>query len=318
MNDISIDGVTKRYGEVTALDGVSLSIPEGATFGLLGTNGAGKTTLFRLLIGHDRPDAGELEVAGLASTDGVEVRRRVGYLPEDAGFPPTFTGREVLAFHADVRGVPKTHRADRIADVLATVGLTDAADRAVGGYSNGMNRRLGLATALVAKPRVLILDEPTAGLDPIGVEAFHRIIEQLATETSITIVFSSHTLAEVERVCDSVAILEDGQLRTTGPVSDLRRTVSDTVTVEVQAADADRAAALADRLRDEPAVRSVDRVGAGGLVVRCARERAYDLLTVAREQTPLDGFEVREPGLEDVFRSAVRASNRPRPAGDAA
>lgn len=303
-NAIDITDVTKTYGSVTALDGVSLTVPTGTTVGLLGTNGAGKTTLFRLLVGHAAPDSGDLEVAGLSAADGVAIRRRVGYLPENAGFPPTFTAREVLAFHADVRAVPADQRADRIDDVLATVGLADAADRPVGGFSNGMNRRLGLATALVARPRVLLLDEPTSGLDPIGVDAFHGVIERLASETAITIVFSTHTLAEVERVCDRVVVLDGGSVRTAGRVDDLRHGVGDAVTVQVRLAGDDPATAVADRLRDVAAVRGVT-VSDGGLTLRCGRADAYDVLTAVRREADVDGFEVREPGLEDVFRAAV-------------
>jgi Cu-processing system ATP-binding protein len=315
MNDINIEGVTKRYGDVTALDDVTLSIADGSTFGLLGTNGAGKTTLFRLLIGHERPDEGTLEVAGLPVTDGVAVRRRVGYLPENAGFPPTFTGREVLAFHADVRGIPADQRADRIDEVLETVGLAGAGDRAVGGYSNGMNRRLGLATALVARPRVLILDEPTSGLDPIGVEKFHDVIERLATETPITVLFTSHTLTEVEQVCDRIAVLRDGELRTAGRIEELRRAVGETVTVEVRVSEPSAASEVADSLFAEPDVRSVDRMGDTGLRLRCDRSSAYDVLAAVHGATTVEAFEVREPGLEEIFRDAVAETTTPAGAG---
>ncbi|MBP1986647.1 ABC transporter ATP-binding protein [Halolamina salifodinae] len=223
MNAIQTTDLTKRYGDVVALDGVSLSVEAGTTFGLLGTNGAGKSTLFRMLVGHLTPDSGNVTVGGRDVTDaGHELREAVGYVPEDAGFPPALTGREVLDYQARIRGVPRAERADRVAAALGTVGLDDAADRRVGGYSNGMNRRLALASALLARPTLLLLDEPTAGLDPLGVAEFHRILERLREEADLTVVITTHVLAEVEALCDDVAVLHQGNLRFSGAVDDLR------------------------------------------------------------------------------------------------
>lgn len=295
--------VSKRYGDVEALDGVSVTIDDGATVGLLGTNGAGKTTLFRLIVGHDTPDSGTLTVAGMTPADGPRVRRRVGYLPESAGFPPALTGREVLDFHARVRDVPGGERADRVRDVLSTVGLATAADRAVGGYSNGMRRRLGLATALVGRPRVLLLDEPTAGLDPRGVDAFNEAIARLNSEMDITIVFSSHRLAEVEQVCDRVIVLHEGSVRADGPVDDLRFTAGDTVTIDVRFAGTTSVDSLSNRLPG--AVDGLARVGDRRIRVTCPRSAAFDVLSRIHEGTEVDSFEVREPGLEEAFRNAL-------------
>ncbi|MDY7081129.1 MAG: ABC transporter ATP-binding protein [Halobacteria archaeon] len=221
---IEASNVTKTYGDVTALDGLSLSVNEGSNFGLLGTNGAGKTTLFKLLVGHIRPDSGSVEIAGEnVEKAGRKVREVVGYLPEQAGFPSSLTGREVMMYHARMRGIPKSERAERVDDTLETVGLTGDADRRVSGYSNGMNRRLGLATALLPRPEILLLDEPTAGLDPLGVSEFHRIIERLHRDEVSTVVVSSHVLSEVEKLCDSVAVLHNGTLRAEGTVRELKR-----------------------------------------------------------------------------------------------
>jgi len=157
MNAIEVTNVRKTYSEVTALDEFSLAVESGTTFGLLGTNGAGKSTLFKLLVGHTRPDAGTVTVDGIdVAAAGPELRNTVGYLPEHAGFPASLTGREVLAFDGEIHG---GDAASRIDSVLSVVGLEDAADRRVGGYSNGMTRRLGLASVLVAQPRILLLAE---------------------------------------------------------------------------------------------------------------------------------------------------------------
>ena len=223
MYAIETTDLTKRYGDVVALDGVDLSIPAGETFGLLGTNGAGKSSLFKLLVGHLTPDSGQVTVAGTdVSAAGHELREVVGYVPEDAGFPPALTGREVLDYQAQLRDIPAAERADRVSAALGTVGLSDAADRRVGGYSNGMNRRLALASALLARPQLLLLDEPTAGLDPLGVAEFHRILERLREEADLTVVITTHVLAEVEELCDEVAVLHEGNLLFTGSVDALR------------------------------------------------------------------------------------------------
>jgi Cu-processing system ATP-binding protein len=305
MSDIELRDVRKRYGTVTALDGVSLDVARGETVGLVGRNGAGKTTLFKLLVGHETPDAGSVTVAGLPASAGPAVRERVGYLPEHAGFPPSLSGWEVLGFHARVRGVEDRQR--RVERVLRTVGLADAADRAVGGYSNGMNRRLGLATALVGDPAVLLLDEPTAGLDPAGVAAFHDVVESLSRETDVTVVVSSHVLPEIERLCDRVAVLDAGRVAVEGEVADLRRDAGDTTTVvatvvddpEAVAAKAAAAVAgVADAAADPPRVRlTVDR------------DAVFDALAALDDAADVADVEVTEPGLAAVFREAVGAND---------
>ena len=315
--EITVDGVTKTYGDVTSLDDVSLTVPSGSTVGLLGTNGAGKTTLFRLLVGHERPDAGTIDVAGRSPTAGPSIRQRVGYLPENAGFPPSLTGREVVSFHADVRGVPSAVRGDSVAEVLETVGLTAAADRRVGGYSNGMNGRLGLATVLVAEPRVLLLDEPFSGLDPTGVDGLVGVLEGLAADTSMTIVLTSHTLAEAERVCDRVAILDEGRVRVTGPTDELRRGAGDDVTVSVRTpGDHDITRAL-DHLGDVTVIREIQQLDDARFRVRCARDDAFEALRLLHDGLVVEGFEVREPDLGAVFRDAVAPYGEARPGPNA-
>lgn len=305
MAIVNADDVTKTYGDVIALDELTLSVEEGATFGLLGTNGAGKTTLFKLLVGHIRPDGGTLEVGGMdVSTAGTEIRKSVGYLPEHGGFPGSMTGREVLKFHARMRQIRSDDRQSRIEDVLETVGLIDAADREVGGYSNGMNRRLGLATALLARPRILLLDEPTAGLDPLGVSSFHRIVRTLNEKTDLTLVLSSHVLSEVEKLCDTVAIVHDGRLRAEGTLRQLKRTYGEGVTIETR---------LAHPEETNAAIEVVQKYGGrvqpsmpGTLDIDCAIDVVPDILAALQETVELDGYEVCEPGLENVFEQVIR------------
>jgi Cu-processing system ATP-binding protein len=303
MSDIVVENVTKTYGSVTALDDVSLTVPDRSSFGLLGTNGAGKTTLFKLLIGHEQPDSGTLRIAGLTPEDGVAVRSRVGYLPEKASFPSAFSGREVLSFHADVRGVESGLRSKRISRALQRVGLSDAADRNVGNYSKGMNRRLGLATVLVSDPEVLLLDEPTSGLDPEGVNAFHDVINRYKEETDVTMVFSSHALTEINHLCDRIAVLHEGELRGTGKVDELRTTLSDTVRIDVWVTPKDTSE-IVEELKSIPSARVVGR-SRDRLTIECSRSESYGILEKIHTVTSVESFEVRQPGIEDVFRKAI-------------
>lgn len=299
---VVVHQVTKTYGDIVALEDLSMTVPGGSTFGLLGTNGAGKTTLFKLIVGHITPDHGSIDVGGRSVNDaGPAIRQEVGYLPEQTGFPPSLSGREVLAFQARARALD--NRAERVADALDTVGLADAADRAVDGYSNGMRRRLGLAAALLPRPRILLLDEPTAGLDPRGVATFHRIIRDLREATGLTVVLASHVLSEVERLCDDVAIVHEGRLRAAGGIGELKDQLGTGLTVTA-------------RFVDDAAVERAREVAPdhGGRIIATERttlEIAADrgdvphLIEVLEGETDLAGYEVREPGLEAVFEAAI-------------
>ncbi|QLD91058.1 ABC transporter ATP-binding protein [Natronomonas salina] len=295
---IHAEHVRKAYGSVTALDGLSLEIPAGSTFGVLGTNGAGKTTLFKLLVGLDRPDAGRLTIGDRDVADaGVELRERVGYLPEHVGFPPALTGREVLAFHARMRGLPTDGRID---EAIEMVGLSASeADRAVSGYSNGMRRRLGLAAAVLPRPSVLVLDEPTAGLDPRGVAEFHGIVDRVRTETGATVVLSSHVLSEIERLCDRVALFDRGRVLAEGTVADLVDT--DEVTVRVRPADA----AEVDYVVATAAEFGSASATAGTVTVRCPAGDVPALFAELEPGVDLADVTVERDGLDAAFHSAL-------------
>jgi len=301
---IEIRDVTKRYGEVTALDGVSMAVDEGSAVGVVGTNGAGKTTLFRLLVGHTTPDSGSVEVAGQSPTAGAKLRERVGFVPEDAAFDPRLTGREVLEVHARLRGVDADTRGERVERVLSTIGLQDAADRRIEGYSNGMTQRLAIGTALVRRPDVLLLDEPTAALDPQGVDAFNAVVDRVRERTSVTLVLTSHVLSEVERLCDRVLVLHEGAVDARGSVDDVSALAGDSVTVRLRPAEPGDADDLGAVLRDTATVEDVRRQD-DTIVVRCPRPDAFDAVSTARAHTELAGFEVEEPGLADAFDVVV-------------
>lgn len=208
--------VSKAYGSVKALDGLTLNIPRGGIFGILGPNGAGKSTLFRIVLGLVRPTTGETRLLGAPAGD-IKALRRIGAVIETPRFLPWLTARDTLTMLALESGL-KTPDID---GWLQRVGLTEAADRKVNGYSVGMKQRLALAAALLTKPEVLILDEPTSGMDPAGILEMRALMRELADKDGVTIILASHQLDEVQRVCDSVAILDRGKLVKDGRVDQM-------------------------------------------------------------------------------------------------
>ena len=218
---VRVENLGKVYGRKPALDGVSLAVAPGEIFGLLGQNGAGKTTLVKILLGLVAPTSGQAWL--LDSPVGTaKVREKVGYLPEDHRLPEYHTGPNLLDFYGALQGVPGPVRARRIPELLGQLGLAGRERLKVRGYSKGMKQRLGLAQALLAQPRVLFLDEPTDGVDPVG----RRHIRDLLLEErakGVTLFVNSHLLSEMEQLCDRVAILKNGRIALTGTVADLTR-----------------------------------------------------------------------------------------------
>jgi ABC-2 type transport system ATP-binding protein len=218
---IETSGLTKRFGERTALDGVDLHVPRGCAFGFLGPNGAGKTTMIRMLLGLTRASAGSMHVLGRpVPSERAQALRRVGAIVEEPRFHPYLSGRENLSLVAAVRG-PETDQ--RIAPALARVGLTERADEKVKRYSMGMRQRLGVARCLLADPLLLILDEPTNGLDPGGIQEFREMIRAMVEQEGRTVFLSSHLLDEVEKICDVAAIVDRGRVVTQGPIAEISR-----------------------------------------------------------------------------------------------
>ncbi len=218
--NIRTRGLTKVYGKHKVVDHLNLDIPDGEVFGLLGPNGAGKTTTILMLLGLIEPTSGEIEVVGQdPRRNPLEVKRTVGLLPDAVGFYDTMTGRENLRFTARLNDIDDTE--ERIDQLLEEVGLTYAADQLAGEYSRGMKQRLGLADALVKKPSVLILDEPTTAIDPEGVADILAMIRRLAVDDRVTILLSSHLLHQVQEVCDRVAIFVEGKVVAQGPPHEL-------------------------------------------------------------------------------------------------
>ncbi len=216
---IETSGVTKRFGARTAVDGVDLLVPRGSAFGFLGPNGAGKTTMIRMLLGLTQASAGQMRVLGHSvPADRAAALQRVGAIVEDPRFHNHLSGRENLRIVAAVRGAEAD---ERIAPALARVGLSERADDKVKRYSLGMRQRLGVARCLLADPLLLILDEPTNGLDPGGIQEFREMIRAMVEQEGRTVFLSSHLLDEVEKICDAAAIVDRGKVITQGPIAEL-------------------------------------------------------------------------------------------------
>lgn len=227
MDAVSITGVHKSFpghwgrGCVYAVKGVSLSIPEGGVYGLIGPNGSGKSTVMKMLVGLLAPDAGECRVFGLPST-ATANRREIGFLPENPYFYKFLTGEETVRFYGRLCGLRGAALQTRTRELLELVGLTEAKDRRLRGYSKGMLQRIGLAQALVQNPRLLVLDEPTAGVDPIGSRTIRDIILNIKQQ-GVTVFLCSHLLEQVQEICDRVGVLYQGCLIAEGTMDELTR-----------------------------------------------------------------------------------------------
>ena len=256
---VETSGLTKRFGDRTVVDGVDLQVPRGSAFGYLGPNGAGKTTLIRMLLGLTGATAGTMKVLGRpVPAQRAEALARVGAIVEEPRFHPFLTGRDNLRVVAAARG-PEAHA--RIDGALARVGLADRADDRVKSYSIGMRQRLGVARSLLGDPELLMLDEPTNGLDPAGILEFRGMIRELVGEGR-TVLLSSHVLDEVEKVVDALAIVDRGQVVWQGPIGDIRAGAQPTLLIH--AGDVEQALSI---LGSHVAVASAAG-DAGGLHVR--------------------------------------------------
>lgn len=219
---IEISGLTKKYGDHTVVDNLDLAIGKGEVFGLLGPNGAGKSTTILMLLGLTEPDSGSIRVGGLDPVrDPIRVKRKVGYLPEDVGFYDDLSGLDNLLYTARLNEIPEEEAGARAGRLLQRVGLGGEAGKKAGKYSRGMRQRLGLADVLIKHPEVIILDEPTLGIDPAGIRDFLELIVQLSKEEGITVLFSSHQLHQVQQVCDRVGIFVKGRLLAVGDIASL-------------------------------------------------------------------------------------------------
>jgi Cu-processing system ATP-binding protein len=294
---ISLRGVAKHYGAVRAVDGVDLDIEHGEVFGLIGHNGAGKSTLFKMMLGLVSPTAGDVRVLGcpVAGVQAREVRRSIGYLPENVVLYDNLSGLETLRFMAQLKSVP----ASACEPALERVGLGDAAARRpVREYSKGMRQRLGFAQALLGRPRVLFLDEPTTGLDPDAIHAFYATLTELRAQ-GVTMVLSSHILAELQQRVDRVAILASGKVQAVGSVQGLRERAALPLRLELHSTESG-AVVVRSVLASMPVANT--RWQGQSVVAHFPREAKMTLLAaVSGLGSAVVDLQIHEPSLEDVF-----------------
>jgi ABC-type multidrug transport system ATPase subunit len=298
---LALAGVVRRFGTTTAIDHLDLAVEAGEVVGLLGHNGAGKTTTVRLLAGLLAPDAGAVRVAGYDPVaDGPEVRRRLGVLPSSPVVDARLTGLQNLRFAADVFGVPRDGLEQRLRAALAAVELDDRGDERVAGYSTGMRHRLALARVLLPEPTILLLDEPTASLDPVAARQVRRRIAQLASEQRRTVVLCTHDLAEADALCDRVVVLERGRIVAQGsPAALAAAHGTGGLQLDVDGPDL----ATARRLLAAVASGEVEAEGGGRLRAGGVPRDAVPGLVRALAAAEVTVFEVRrlDPSLEDVY-----------------
>ncbi len=289
--------LTKRFARVMALDGLDLELEPGI-IGLVGANGAGKSTLIKILLGLLQPTSGSAEVMGFdVFRQGPELRQFVGYMPEHDCLPTEVSATEFVAHMAQISGLPRASARERTAETLRHVGLFEERYREMRGYSTGMKQRVKLAQALVHDPRLMLLDEPTNGLDPEGRDEMLHLIRRIGTEFGITIVLSSHLLSEIERVCDHLVEIEDGRLVRSASMTALTAPTS-VLAIEV---DGD-AGQLADRLREQGV--AVNRSGRF-LLVQKEDDALLDIIrdSVVDLELGLVRLEQSRRRLEELFQS---------------
>jgi len=310
MSAIEFDGLSKSYGGVTAVEELSLSVEEGEVFGFLGPNGAGKSTTINAMLDFTTPTSGAVRVFGHdAQRESLAIRRRAGLLLEGYGAYPELTGREHVEHAIETKGAD-----DDPDTLLRRVGLdTEAADRRAGTYSKGMRQRMAIAVALVGEPDLLVLDEPSTGLDPNGARALREIVREESARGA-TVFFSSHILEQVEAVADRIGILLDGRLSAVGEVGALRDDLGTGTTVEIRVSGVPDG--LLDRLRSIAGVREVE-AGEETLSVVChGGEAKLRALEVAADAGVYRDFHLRETSLQDVFSAYTEAGADPRGDGD--
>jgi len=292
---IRLAAVVKRYGEQAALDGVSLAVPRGQLFGLIGHNGAGKSTLLKLLLNLIAPTSGRLWIAGreVRGTAHRDTRRRVGYLPENLVLYDNLSGIETLQFFARLKGAPLS----QCPELLARVGLGDVGKRPLRGYSKGMRQRLGFAQALLGQPELLLLDEPTTGLDPSGTRDFFTQLKQLR-DSGVTLLISSHVLAELQGRVDALAMLAGGRLAAQGTVQELRERSALPLRLVVSGTP-EQLDALPRDLASHPGLR-LHRDTPERLQLELPRPQKMAVLAVLT-RIGLADLQLQEPTLEDVY-----------------
>ncbi|HSM43517.1 MAG TPA: ABC transporter ATP-binding protein [Acidimicrobiia bacterium] len=300
-NILTADSLVKRYGDLTAVDEVSLAISAGETFGLLGPNGAGKTTTISMICGLLEPDSGSVVVDGeRIETNSTRGRSAIGLVPQQLAIYPDLTGEENLAFFGRLYGLAGSTLADRVAEVLSIVGLAERKDDQTKEYSGGMQRRLNIGIGLLHRPRLLVLDEPTVGVDPQSRNAILESVESLSGE-GMAVLYTTHYMEEAERLCDRVAIIDEGKLQAQGTRRDLVSMVGEKDRVSISATG--DLAGASESLRR---ISGVTDASASDHSIEILATDASAILpallsSVTESGGSITGVEVKEPNLEAVF-----------------
>ncbi|MCS7285737.1 MAG: ABC transporter ATP-binding protein [Anaerolineae bacterium] len=294
-------GLTKRYGELVAVDKLNLKVQEGEVFGLLGPNGSGKTTTILMLLGLTEPTSGSVRVLGFDPTrQPLSVKSRVGYLPELVGFYDDLTARENMIYIAKLNGLSRREAYKRIEQALEQVGLKDVADKPVAAFSRGMRQRLGLAEILIKNPSLIILDEPTQGLDPEGAREFLEMVKELKRR-GITVLLSSHILSQVQKICDRVGLFHRGKMVLEGTVSELALKVlgyAYRIRLEAQGSPE----AIIKALRSVPGVLEVYQPAPGIYEAKAEKDvRSETVRAILEAGGIFRGLAVEEPNLDEVY-----------------
>ncbi|MBA7559062.1 MAG: ATP-binding cassette domain-containing protein [Dehalococcoidia bacterium] len=298
---VKTEDLTKQYDKVTVVDRLNLEVAENEVFGLLGPNGAGKTTTILMLLGLTEPASGTAKIFGFDSTrEPLKVKRLAGYLPEKVGFYDTLTARENLRFIAELNNIGYAESEPLIEQVLKSVGLGEVGDKTVNKFSRGMKQRLGIADVLVKKPKVAFLDEPTAGLDPEGINQIIDLIGNLP-KMGTTVVFSSHRLYEVQRVCHSIGILSKGKMVVQGALDELGRDTLAEGRFRIEVETAEPSPQLVKVIKNIKGVRKVEAEGNMLHITTDADLRAEISKAVVQSGMALIQVKIQEFSLDDIY-----------------
>lgn len=313
---IELIDLTKKYGDQTAVDHLNLSIRKGEIFGLLGPNGAGKSTTILMILGMTEPTSGSVCVGGINSTSNpVEVKRKVGYLPEDVGFYPDLTGLENLVYTARLNRISGKEALQKSEQLLERVGLPEEMGKKAGVYSRGMRQRLGLADVLIKDPEVIILDEPTLGIDPKGVREFLELIVRLREEEGLTVLLSSHHLHQVQKICNRVGLFVNGKLIAEGDIHTLSQRLFSNEPFIIEAglfpgssgkANTKDITADMDRLKKKLlGMNGVEHINRNNdlLQIGCSRDITAEIARIIVESgAGLSYLQKKEYGLDDIYQ----------------
>lgn len=302
---IELRGLTKCYGSFKAVDNLNLTINQGEIFGLLGPNGAGKTTTILMMLGLTEPTSGSVMVCGHnATTEPIAVKKKVGYMPDNVGFYDNMSALENLMYIGRLNGIPQDQLKERSNQVLEAIGLSSAADKKTSTFSRGMKQRLGLADVLIKQPKLIILDEPTLGIDPSGVREFLTLIQKLSKEQGLTVLLSSHHLQQVQQVCDRVGIFVEGKMLVEGNIDTLSRNLFTNESCVVSITLQEQSNFSQEYVSELQAWKDLHNIVIEGNVVEISscKDRTPDLVRFfVNKGLDIMGVYKKEYGLDDIY-----------------